>query len=165
MKFGQGIRQNFSVKQVNDVVSNFRELSEMGVISHPRSKTITEGDNHQFCMMTMNHHPLHTNHEFAEKSGFGQPVVVGTLVFSLAVGMTVEEISSGCIANLGYADVKHHAPVFHGDTIRCKTKVLESRLSRKDSGKGIITVETHVFNQNDDVVMTFSRSMLFEVNQ
>ena len=36
------------------------------VYKHWPGKTITEHDDHLFCMITMNHHPLHTNEWFAE---------------------------------------------------------------------------------------------------
>ena len=31
------------------------------VYQHWPGKTITEADDHLFCMITMNHHPLHTD--------------------------------------------------------------------------------------------------------
>ena len=52
-------------------------------------------------MITMNHHPLHTNAWFAEHETVqGKNVVVGNLVYSLALGMSVPDVSGSCIANL-----------------------------------------------------------------
>ncbi|NDB42578.1 MAG: hypothetical protein EB035_06335 [Actinobacteria bacterium] len=53
------------------------------VYRHWPGKTITEADDHLFCMITMNHHPLHTNDWFAQQSVQGRNVVVGNLVYSL----------------------------------------------------------------------------------
>ena len=53
------------------------------VYRHWPGKTITEADDHLFCMITMNHHPLHTNDWFASQSVQGRNVVVGNLVYSL----------------------------------------------------------------------------------
>ena len=82
------------------------------VIQHSLSKTIFESDNNLFSLLTMNHHPVHTNLDYAQKNQHGKILVVGTLVFSIVVGMTVPDISGKAIANLGYEDVKHLSPVF-----------------------------------------------------
>jgi hypothetical protein len=64
------------------------------VYRHWPGKTITEADDHLFCMITMNHHPLHTNAWFAEhESVHGRNVVVGNLVYSLVLGMSVPDVS------------------------------------------------------------------------
>ena len=86
-------------------------------IKHSLSKTIFESDNNFFSLLTMNHHPVHTNADYAAKNQHGRILVVGTLVFSLAVGITVPDISGKAIANLDYECIKHLAPVFLGDTI------------------------------------------------
>lgn len=70
-------------------------------VEHALSKTIFESDNNFFSLLTMNHHPVHTNLDYARKNQHGQLLVVGTLVFSLVVGMTVPDISGKAIANLG----------------------------------------------------------------
>ncbi|HEY5077370.1 MAG TPA: MaoC family dehydratase, partial [Acidimicrobiia bacterium] len=38
----------------------FEDFEAGDVYKHWPGKTITEFDDHLFCMMTMNHHPLHT---------------------------------------------------------------------------------------------------------
>src|SRR3546814_5377104 len=71
------------------------------VYKHWPGKTITEYDDHLFCMITMNHHPLHTNEWFAENETVrGKNVVVGNLVYSLVLGMSVPDVSGAAIANL-----------------------------------------------------------------
>ena len=94
------------------------------VICHSLSKTIFESDNNLFSLLTLNAHPLHTNLDYASKSQHQKIVVVGTLVFSLAVGITVPDISGKAIANLEYINVKHLLPVFVNDTIYVSTKIL-----------------------------------------
>ena len=65
----------------------------------------------------MNHHPLHINDVYAGQSQQGRNVVVGPLVYSLALGMSVSDVSGKAIANLATEELKHPAPVFHGDTL------------------------------------------------
>src|SRR3546814_6884404 len=69
-------------------------------------------------MITMNHHPLHTNEWFAENETVqGKNVVVGNLVYSLVLGMSVPDVSGAAIANLEIESLLHAKPTFHGDTI------------------------------------------------
>lgn len=131
-----------------------------GEIHHALSKTIFESDNNFFSLITMNHHPVHTNIDYAGKNQHGKVLVVGTLVFSLAVGMTVPDISGKAIANLGYEDVKHLNPVFVNDTIYVRTRILEKRLSKSKNDRGIVYVETIASNQNGVDVLSFRRHVL-----
>ena len=73
----------------------------------------------------MNHHPLHINDVYAAQSQQGRNVVVGPLVYSLALGMSVRDISGKAIANLATEELSHPAPVFHGDTLYAESEVLE----------------------------------------
>jgi len=131
-------------------------------IRHSLSKTIFESDNNLFSLLTMNHHPVYTNLNFVKNHQHKQILVVGTLVFSLVVGMTVPDISGKAIANLEYESVKHSAPVFINDTIRAETKVLDKwKTSKYD--RGIVYVETKAFNQNNTEVLCFKRKVLIPI--
>jgi acyl dehydratase len=108
----------------------------------------------------MNQHPLHTDAEYAAGTQHGQRLVVGTLVFSIAVGLSVADISGKAIANLEYEEIKHLGPVFHGDTIYAESRILEKVDSRSKPDRGIVYVETRAFNQHQDVVLTLRRRVL-----
>lgn len=129
-------------------------------IKHALSKTIFESDNNFFSLLTMNHHPVHTNLDYAKNNQHGQILVVGTLVFSLVVGMTVPDISGKAIANLGYENIRHLAPTFIGDTLYARTKVLDKRDSKTKGDRGIIYVETIGYNQRGEDVISFRRNVL-----
>ena len=131
-------------------------------IKHALSKTIFESDNNLFSLLTMNHHPLHTNIDYAVKNQHGKILVVGTLVFSLVVGITVPDISGKAIANLVYEDIKHLAPVFLNDTIYARTKILDKRDSKSKPDRGIVYVETIGYNQNGEDVISFRRKVLIK---
>jgi acyl dehydratase len=130
------------------------------IIIHSLSKTIFESDNNLFSLLTLNTHPLHTNLDYAENSQHKQIVVVGTLVFSLAVGITVPDISGKAIANLEYLNIKHINPVFLNDTIYVHSKILDKIESKTKNDRGIIHVESIVLNQNNEIVLTFERKVL-----
>ena len=145
----------------NDDFGRYYEEFVVGKVYHHRpGKTVTEADNNAFCLLTMNHHPVHLDIEYAKRSQHGRILVVGTYVFSLVVGMSVRDISGKAIANLDYENVAHHAPVFIGDTLHAETEVLDKRESRSRTDRGIIYVETRAYNQHKGKVLTFRRHVL-----
>ena len=139
----------------------FEDFDVGDVYRHWPGKTITEFDDHLFCMQTMNHHPLHTDAWFAEhETVHGRNVVVGNLVYSLALGMSVPDVSGSAIANLEVESLVHRHPTFHGDTIYAETKVLGKVPSRSKPDRGVVSVETKAFNQRGEEVCSFRRKVL-----
>ena len=138
---------NYTAMKPSKLGLYFDEFVVGETVEHALSKTVFESDNNFFSLLTMNHHPVHTNLDYARKNQHGQLLVVGTLVFSLVVGMTVPDISGKAIANLGYEDIKHLRPVFINDTLYAKTIVLDKR-------------ETVGYNQHDEAVISFRRHVL-----
>ncbi len=140
----------------------YEEFDVGQTFEHEPGRTITESDNVMFCAMTMNNQPLHLDEEYARETLFGERVVNGLLTFSLAVGLSVPDLTEGTIiANLGYDDVRHPKPVFHGDTIRVTSEVLSKRLTSKP-GRGIVEIETMVTNQDGALVCEFKRTAMVE---
>src|ERR1700753_1249023 len=76
------------------------EFEEGAVYKHWPAKTVTESDDHLFCLITMNHHPLHINDVYASGSQQGKNVVVGPVGCALALGMSVSDVSGKAIAKL-----------------------------------------------------------------
>lgn len=146
----------------NTIGKYFEEFKVGDVINHTLSKTIFESDNNLFSLMTLNNHPVHTNLDYAESNQHGKILVVGTLVFSLAVGITVPDISGKAIANLEYLNIKHKNPVFINDTIYVSSEILNVRESKSKSDRGIIHVKSLVYNQNNEIVLTFERKVLIK---
>ena len=140
----------------------FEEFKVGEVIEHATSKTIFESDNNLFSLLTMNHHPLHTNIVYAKDNQHGKILVVGTLVFSLVVGITVPGISGKAIAHLEYERINHLAPVFINDTIYARTKIIDCIPSKTKTDRGIIYVETTGYNQNIQDVIQFRRKVLIK---
>jgi acyl dehydratase len=131
------------------------------VYRHWPGKTITEYDDHLFCLITMNHHPLHLDSWFAEhETVHGRNVVVGNLVYSVVLGMSVPDVSGAAIANLEIETLQHKFPTFHGDTIYAETRVLDVVESKSKPDRGVVAVETKGFNQNGEEVCYFKRKLL-----
>src|ERR671918_2527778 len=136
----QATREASGARQYGRYLEEF----EVGdVYKHWPGKTITEADDHLFCLITMNHHPLHIDAHYAEtQTQFGKNVVVGNLVYSVALGMSVPDVSGKAIANLEVETLQHKKPFFHGDTLYAATTVLDVKESATKPDRGIVTVET-----------------------
>jgi acyl dehydratase len=139
----------------------YLEEFEVGAIyKHWPAKTVTEYDDHLFCLLTMNHHPLHLNDVYAKQSQQGRNVVVGPYVYSLALGLSVSDVSGKAIANLATDELSHPNPVFHGDTLFVESEVLEKKESRTKPDRGTVRVHTRVLNQDGVLVAEFKRLVL-----
>ena len=130
-------------------------------IEHDIRRTVTETDNLLFSTMTHNPQPLHLDAEAARASEFGQILVNGTFTFALMVGLSVGDTTLGMlVANLGYDQLVHPAPVFIGDTLRATSEVAELRDSRSRPDAGLVTFAHAMFNQRDQLVCRCRRTAL-----
>jgi acyl dehydratase len=153
--------QGMAVGTAREFGRYFEDFEVGDVYRHRPGKTITEYDDHLFCAITWNHHPLHTNAHYAEtETQFKRNVVVGNLVYSLALGMSVPDVSGKAIANLEVESIQHRAPMFHGDTLYAETTVLDKVGSSSKPDRGVVTVETRGYNQDGDEVLYFRRKVM-----
>lgn len=112
-----------------------------------RGRTITEADVVAFSALTGDHHPQHTDAEWAEAGPFGERVAHGMLVLSYALGL-VEIDPERIVALRRIEEVVFKRPVKIGDTIRVEAKVL-----RPDEGRGLEAWEWRIVNQRDELVI------------
>ena len=140
----------------------FEDLAVGQRFQHPRGRTITELDNVLFSSLTMNTHPLHIEEEFARNTVFAQRIVNGIFTLGLVVGLSVPDLTEGTIvANLGYDKVVHPHPVFHGDTIRVETEVLDKRDSASKPDRGIVRLRQIGRKQTGEIVVELERTVMF----
>ena len=138
----------------------YEDFEVEDVYEHRPGRTITEADNLQFSLLTMNRHPLHSNRDYAAKTEFKQPLVNSTLTLAIVTGMTVDDVSFKATANLGWRDIKLSAPVFPGDTIYARSKVLAKRESKSRPNEGIVTTYTEGYKADGTVFLSFERLSL-----
>ena len=139
----------------------FEEFSVGQVFDHSIRRTITEADNVSLTTMTHNPAALHLDAEYMKKTEYGRPLVNSCLTLSLMVGISVNDTTHGTtVANLGWDEVRFPKPLFHGDTIRIETEVLETRESNSRPENGIVIFEHRAFNQHDELVGICKRSAL-----
>ena len=132
------------------------------VFDHPLTRTITEADNVIFTSMTHNPAKLHLDEEYCkENTEFGQRMVNSCLTLSLMVGISVHDTTFGtAVANLGWDEVRFPKPLFHGDTIRIETEVIELKESKSRPDQGIVTFVHRAYNQHDELVASCKRAGL-----
>jgi acyl dehydratase len=148
-------------RRIRATYGRYLEDFEVGdIYEHRPGRTITESDNIQFSLLTMNAHPMHCDKNFAAKSEFGQLLVNSGLSLAVVLGMTVNDVSAKAIANLGWTEIKLTAPVFCGDTLYAESEVLAVRESRSRPTQGIVTTRTRAFKQDGTQVMEFTRMSL-----
>ena len=131
---------------------------------HATPRTITQGDVALYQALTGSRLPHHCSEPFAQSLGYPSMPVDDLLVFHIAFGKTVPDISYNAVANLGYADCRFLKPVFIGDTLRAETEIIG--LKENSSGKtGVVYVRSNCFNQRNEVVLTWIRWVMVHRKQ
>lgn len=125
-------------------------------LRHATPRTITAGDASLYIALTGSRFPLHCASTVASAFGFAQMPIDDLLVFHIAFGKTVPDISFNAIANLGYADVRFIAPVFVGDTLHTHTDVIGLR-ENSHRQSGIVYVRSVAYNQHNEPVLSWIR--------
>lgn len=140
----------------------YDDLQPGQTFRHPTGRTLTEMDNVLFSALTHNTQPLHLNEDFASRTQFGQRIVNGLFTLGLVVGLSVSDLTEGTIvANLGYDNINHPNPAFHGDTIYAETEVLEKRPSASKPDRGVVRLRQTGRKADGTVVVTLERTVLF----
>jgi acyl dehydratase len=120
-------------------------------------------DNTLFSLLTMNPQPLHIDAHFAAETEWGQRLFNSLYTLGILVGMTVNDTTLGTtVANLGMTDVRFPKPVFHGDTLRARTRVVSVRDSKSRPATGLVEFEHTCLNQRDEVVASCRRTALMK---
>ncbi|MCZ6680359.1 MAG: MaoC family dehydratase [Candidatus Poribacteria bacterium] len=139
----------------------FYEDFEVGDVYRSRfGRTVTEADNTLFTHLTLNTNPLHFDARYTERTKWGKILVNSTFTLALITGMSVSDVSENAMANLGWEEIKLPNPVFLGDTLYCETEVLAKRESKSYPEAGIIRVRSRGINQDGQVVINFTRSIM-----
>ena len=112
-------------------------------------RTITESDLVGFSALTGDHHPQHTDAEWAGAGRFGERVAHGMLVLSYAVGL-VDFDPERVVALRGLGSATFKRPVLIGDTIRVRSKVVD--VKPLDDEFALVELDWRVLNQDDRLV-------------
>ena len=139
---------------------SFEEFQKGAVYKHWPGRTLTEHDNTWHALLSMNQNPVYLDAHYSRSLGNERMPVIHSLIFSLAVGMSVADTSGKTIANLGFEFVTFEHPLYLGDSLYAESEVLEVRESQSKPDRGVVQIETRAFNQDGERVMVLRRSFL-----
>ncbi len=145
-------------------MSQYFEDFALDSVSTSRTRTVTETDIVNFAGISGDFVELHMSETYAAQGPFGRRIAHGTLVFSIAVGLGVQmnQVQDTVIAFYGVDRLRFTLPVFIGDTIHVVKKVVSKEA--REPGRGLVTFETSVFNQNDELVLIYSDKVLLRTH-
>lgn len=140
----------------------FDEL-EVGERWVSRGRTITEADIVNFCYLSGDWYPIHSNSVYAEYEGpFGARIAHGFLLLAVVSGLIVPPEPGALMANYGVDGLRFTRSVMIGDTVHAELEILAKQL-RDDKTSGIVDVKVEAKNQNNILVMTFVEKTLTAV--
>ncbi|MES2774563.1 MAG: MaoC/PaaZ C-terminal domain-containing protein [Bacteroidota bacterium] len=145
------------------IAKKYFEAFEIGETRTTLGRTITETDIVIHAGQTGDFFPHHMDEEWCKTQPFKKRIAHGTLIFSIAVGMTANMINEVAMT-YGYERLRFIKPVFIGDTIHVKVTIKEKK-DHKKSGYGLITEMVETFNQNNELVMCCEHILLSQKQQ
>jgi acyl dehydratase len=140
------------------IQSQFFEDYEVGTARETPGRTITETDIVLHAGQTGDFYPHHVDAEWCKTQEFKQRIAHGTLIFSVAVGMTAGAINPEAFS-YGYDRLRFIKPVFIGDTIHVRVSIKEKR-EHKKPGHGVVSELVEVFNQRNETVLACEHLLL-----
>lgn len=143
--------------------SMFFQDYEIGARRETVGRTVTEADIVLHAGQTGDFYPHHMDAEWCKTQPFKQRIAHGTLIFSVAIGMTAGEVNPEALS-YGYDRLRFIKPVFIGDTIRVEVTIKEKRPSKKPE-YGIVVELCEVFNQRDEVVLACEHLLMVKRRQ
>lgn len=131
---------------------HFEDLST-GMQFTSAGRTVTEADVVQFAMFSGDWNPIHVDAEFAKDTVFGQRVMHGVASLSIMGGLIYAAgwFTTTVEALLGFDELRFRAPVFIGDTVRCRFTVVDLQVTK--SGRGLLKRRLELINQRDETVL------------
>ncbi|HEX4021693.1 MAG TPA: MaoC/PaaZ C-terminal domain-containing protein [Acidobacteriaceae bacterium] len=143
------------------VLEQYFEDYEVGANRETFGRTITEADIVLHAGQTGDFYPHHMDAEWCKTQPFGQRIAHGTMIFSIAVGLTASVVNPYAMT-YGYDRLRFVKPVFINDTIRTSVTVKEKRTDAKHQGHGMVVESCKVFNQKGDVVLACEHILLVQ---
>ncbi len=132
-------------------------------LNHQRftgGRTISETDIVIHAGQSGDFFPHHMDEEWCKTQPFKKRMAHGTLVFTIAVGLTAGSINEVSMT-YGYERLRFTKPVFIGDTIRV-TVTVTAKKDHKKPGFGLVTEQVEAFNQHQQLVMICEHLLMIE---
>lgn len=130
----------------------FFDEYRVGSVRTTTGRTITEADVVLHAGQTGDLFPHHMDAEWVKTQAFGRRLAHGTLVMSIAVGMTAGDVNPRAMS-YGYDRVRFVRPVFIGDTITVRAEITGLADHRRRPDEFGVAEETVTATNQDGAVV------------
>jgi acyl dehydratase len=134
---------------------------EVGQEWESPARTVTEADIASFAELTGDRQPIHLDEEYARRTPFQQRIAHGLLGISLGCGLVLEAPPMRTQAFMGLKEWHFRAPIFIGDTIHVRTRLLDKEL-RGRGRRGTMIWGITILNQHGQIVQEGKSTTLVE---
>jgi acyl dehydratase len=142
-------------------VARYFEDYTVGEERRSTGRTITEADIVLHAGQTGDWFPHHVDAEWCATQDFGQRIAHGTLILSVAVGMTAGDINPVAFS-YGYDRIRFVAPVFIGDTLTITATIAGKRDHPRRLAQGFVDEQVTATNQRGETVLSLVHVYLAE---
>jgi len=132
-------------------VKQFFEDFVLSANRKTKGRTVTETDIVIHAGQSGDFFPHHMDEEWCRTQPFKKRIAHGTLIFTIAIGLTAELVNEVSIT-YGYERLRFLKPVFIGDTINVSVTI-KDKTDHKRPGYGLVTELVETFNQHHELVM------------
>lgn len=139
-------------------IKKYFEEFDLSSIRHTKGRTVTEADIVIHAGQSGDFFPHHMDEEWCKTQPFGQRIAHGTLIFTIAIGLTADLVNEVSMT-YGYERLRFIKPVFIGDTLKVKVTIADKK-DHKKPGYGLITELVECSNQHNDLVMVCEHLLL-----
>ena len=143
-------------KEYGRLLGDFKEGQ---IFYHPRGFTIDRSFAIEFASTFHEANPLYLSESYAKAFGYKDVLVSPLMIFNISLSLGVQDNSEKAVANLGYYNVHFFRPVYPGDTLTARTKVLSIK-NRGESSPGIVSILTQALNQKGEIVNQYERKIM-----
>lgn len=132
-------------------IQKYFEEFELNHTRQTHGRTITETDIVIHAGQSGDFFPHHMDEEWCKTQPFGRRIAHGTLIFTVAIGLTADQINEVSMT-YGYERLRFIKPVFINDTIRVNITIKDKKDHKKPE-YGLVTELVECFNQHNELVM------------
>ncbi len=125
------------------------------------ARTVTESDIVNFAGLSGDYNPIHVDHEFCKTTPFRRPIAHGLLGVAITSGLGLNSPPLRTLAFMSIREWHFREPIFIGDTVRIRSKVLQIE-PRARGRRGVITFQRQIVNQEGRVVQEGVTLLLVE---
>ncbi|MDK2823999.1 MAG: hypothetical protein PWQ67_1984 [Clostridia bacterium] len=131
------------------------------------ARTITETDVVMFAAMSGDYNELHTSDEFGKTTPFGKRIVHGLLGLAISHGLLFRLgiLEGTALAFLSIDSWQFKVPIFFGDTIHVKVKVIDKKASSSKPDRGVIKLKLQIIKQDGSVAQEGIKTLMVKREQ